>query len=141
MIKDKFEDLIQNININGTMKPIWYGTIGYAIEVRGTKFFNPIGCHYSFLLGQGNDKYKTCIGDKRYHQIEEWLIKNIIPRVCRKSKKTISSYRIKHWCEREIGGYVSNETIKFILSLHKVPIVEGKEEYPINIRYFIKNIK
>lgn len=135
---DNFDDLIQKLNINGTMKPIWYKTIGYAVEVNGTRFFNPVGCHYSFLLGKGEDKYKTCIGDRRYKQIEEWLVENIISKICTKSKKTLSSYGIKHKCENAIGGYVSNETVKFILSLHKVPIAETKEEYPINLKYHVR---
>jgi hypothetical protein len=125
------------MNINGTVKPSWYWGIGYQLEISGTRFFNPIDCHYSFILGQGSDKYKTCVGDKRYNQIEEWLVENIIPKIRIHSKKTRSSYTIKHWCEAAIGGYVSNETVKFILSLHRVPIAETKEDYPINIRYYM----
>lgn len=134
----QFEDLISNLNINGTIKPTWYSTIGYMVEVKGTTFFNPIQCHYSFLLGKGSDKYKTCIGDERYRQVERWLIKYIIPRMRNKSKRIVTSYTLKHWCEDAIGGYVSNETVKFILSMHKVPIAEDKIKYPINIRYFMR---
>lgn len=138
LLETEFGGLIQNLHINGTIKPSWYETLGYMVEIKGTKFFNPLDCHYSFLLGQGNDKYKMRIGDKRYKLIEEWLIKKIIPRIQRSGYITISSYTIKHKCEKAIGGYVSNETVKFILSLHKVPIAEAREEYPINIRYFIR---
>ena len=138
VLETEFGELIQNIHINGTIKPSWYVTLGYIVEIKGIEFFNPLDCHYSFLLGQGSDEYRTCVGDKRYKLIEDWLVKKIIPKIQKTGYRTITSYKIKHMCEKAIGGYVSNETVKFILSFHKVPIATTRERYPINLTYHIK---
>ncbi|SHJ99413.1 hypothetical protein SAMN02745248_01504 [Hathewaya proteolytica DSM 3090] len=132
-------DLIEYIHIDGTTKPTWYETLGYLLEVKGTKFFNPIECHYKYLLGQGSDEYKTCVGDDRYKEIEQCLVKHFIPRIKKYGRRIKTSYDIKHMVQNKIGGYVSNETVKFILSMYKVPVavIDRKDEaYPINLKYY-----
>ena len=132
-------DLKELININGT-KPLDFGDIVYMLEIKGTKFSSPVDCYDSFLLGKGEDKYKTCIGDIRYKLIERWLIENIINKVCKRSRRIESSYGIKHRCGSAIGGYVSNETVKFILSLYEVPTAAAKGDYPINLNYYVRKM-
>ena len=134
-------DLIECIHIDGTTKPTRYDTIGYLLEVKGTKFFNPIECHYSYLLGQGNDKYKTCVGDDRYKEIEKYLVEKIIPKIKKSGSRVKTSYDIKHMAESNISGYVSNETVKFILSMYRVPVAivtKRDKNYPINLKYYFR---
>lgn len=134
-MKVQVNELFSKLIINGTIKPVWYSSMGYMLEVNGTKFFNPIECHMSFLLGQGNDKYKTCLGDERYKEIENCILEKVIPHVSKGGSKTINSYTLKHAIECEIGGYVSNETVKFIMAVHGAPTRRSAEEYDINISY------
>ena len=129
------KDLFHEINIKGTIKPKWYSSLGYMIEVNGTKFFNPLECHFSFLLGQGDDEWKTCIGDERYMEIEACIVDKVIPKINKEGNKTINSYTLKHALECEIGGYVSNETVKFIMAIHGSPTRKSQEEYDINVMY------
>jgi len=132
------KSLIKSLKINGIKKPTSYCNMTcYQVEVKGTTYFNPVEYHNSFLLGQGGDKYKTCIGDDRYLKIENWLTENIIPNVCENSGTTITSYQLKHLCEDFIGGYVNNETIKFISAMHEVSTVKSMNTYPLNIIYQI----
>ena len=131
----QLNDLFNKIIINGTIKPVWYSSMGYMLEVNGTKFFNPLECHMSFLLGQGNDEWRTCIGDERYKEIEACIVEKVLPKIDKKGSKTINSYTLKHALECEIGGYVSNETVKFIMAVHGAPTRRSKEEYDINVSY------
>ena len=132
------KSLIESLKIIGIKKPTSYCNMTcYQVEVKGTTYFIPIEYQNSFLLGQGGDKYKTCIGDYRYLKIENWLTENIIPNVCENSATTISSYQLKHLCEDSIGGYVNNETIKYILAMQEVPTVKSTNTYPLNIIYQI----
>lgn len=133
--KTEIGELMGKLHINGTITPEFYSSLGYQIEVNGTRFFNPLSCHYSFLLGLGEDKYRTRIGDDRYKQIEKWLVEEIIPEIKPYAKQRISSYRIKHLCEGAIGGYVSNETVKFIMAVHGVPHLDRHGEYYLNVYY------
>ena len=129
-------ELLENLTINGTEKPAFYSSPGYNMDVKGTKFFNPISCHFSFLMGQGDDEYKTHVGDGRYRQIEAWLVENVLPYATTKGSTVISSYDLKHVVENRIGGYVSNETVKFIMAMHEMPSAnQSKRPYPINVMY------
>lgn len=134
-MKVRMNELFQKMIINGTIKPSWYASMGYMLEVNGTRFFNPIECHLSFLLGQGEDEWKTCVGDERYKEIEECIVEKVLPKLSNQGNKTINSYTLKHALECELGGYVSNETVKFIMAIHEAPTRKTKEEYDINVIY------
>lgn len=87
-------------------------------------------------MGQGDDEYKTHVGDGRYRQIEAWLVENVLPYATTKGSTVISSYDLKHVVENRIGGYVSNETVKFIMAMHEMPSAnQSKRPYPINVMY------
>lgn len=104
---------IEGMGHNGSVKC-------FKLNVKGTRFLSPITCYYSFLMGQGDDKYRTAIGDKRYREIEHYIVKHIIPnmRTTTGGGYMMDSYGLKHLIERTIGGYVSNETVKFIMAYH-----------------------
>ena len=130
--------LIENLKINRLVKePKCYSAPCYEVEVMGTTFISPVECYNSYLLGLGTELYKTCVGDNRYKLIENWLVKNVIPGIRKHSNKSISSYILKHLCENCLGGYVSNESIKYILSLYEMPVENNITKYDINIRYKI----
>lgn len=110
---------------------------GNGIEVYGVKFFSPYSCYESFILGDSDDKYKTRLGDKRYLRIAAYLYINVIPDIMSGKDRHRNSYGIKHQVENAIGGYVSNETVKYIMAMFKVPHIETSTEYPINIDYSV----
>lgn len=134
-------ELLKKIVI-GSMKSKECHEAGYKVIVEGVKFFSPSSCFNSYILGLGEDEYKTEIGDERYNQIKEWIQKNVMPYLDVKGRKLCSTYGLKHFIEYNIGGYVSNETVKVImceLGAKKRRVMHG-EEYPINLFYSYNDI-
>lgn len=131
------KEMIDKIVVKGNMKQYFknYYVSGYKVEVNGVKFFSPEDQFISFILGDGEDKYKTKVGDDRYKQIEEYIKTNILHYVSKSGSKTLSSFGLKHMIEYELGFYVSNETVKVIMALADVPTRANGEDYPINIYY------
>ena len=88
----QLNDLFNKMIINGTIKPVWYSSMGCIVE-------------------------------------------KVLPKIDKKGNRTINSYTLKHALECELGGYVSNETVKFIMAVHGAPTRRSKEEYDINVSY------
>lgn len=139
-------DLLNELNIEGTIKYGKSKNNAYILNVKGTRFINPVSCHYAFLLGLGDDRHKTCLGDDRYKLIESYILKNIIPnmRATTGGGYMMSSYGLKHIIENAIGGYVSNETVKFIMAYHESTYVHAAEPeinviYPMSKRWVKKH--
>lgn len=133
-LNENVEMLLKGVHAELVFSPEYKGP-GYLMEVENTKFFSPYKCFCSFIMGFREDEYKTQIGDKRYKYIEEWLCDRVIPKTKGRTNTYMSSYDLKHVCEADIGGYVSNETIKFILAKNDVRHRDTEEEYPINVLY------
>ena len=93
----------------------------YKVQVRNTYFLSPVEQYNAYLKGTGNKRFMTCVGDARYKAIEECIINKVLPNIRRYGKKKISSYGLKHAIENEVGGYVSNETVKYIMAVHRAP--------------------
>lgn len=133
-LNENVEMLLKGVHAKFTYSPEYKGP-GYLMKVENTKFFSPYKCFSSYIMGFREDDYKTQIGDKRYSYIEEWLHDRVIPKTKGRTNTYMSSYDLKHVCEADIGGYVSNETIKFILAKNDVRHRNTEEEYPINVLY------
>ena len=97
----------------------------YEIDINGikTRFFNG---EYKFLLEMTNEKYEL---------IKEWIKKNMVPYLTRKTfNPYISSYGLKHNCEADIDEYVCNGDLKYALSEMGYEH-DPKEEMDINYYY------
>ena len=65
--------------------------------------------------------------------IKEWCVNELLPYM--PGSKKCSSYILKHYCEKAIGTYVSNE--QFIQALDELGVTGAT--YGINKIYCIKN--
>lgn len=127
---------LNDIKIDGTMvSSEYHKEAGYKVECKGIKFFSPFSCFSSYILGEGAGDYRSKINDDRYNEIKACILEKVIPYVCKTGRKTLSSYTLKHGLEQELGGYVSNETVKIIMIELGVPTRKSKYEYSINILY------
>lgn len=130
--------ILEEIKIGKMMKSSEYmKEPGRQVEVNGIKFFSPLSCLNTYILGLGEAEYKVEVGDDRYEQIKAWIQENVMPYLDVHGKHLCSSYGLKHLIEDNIGGYVSNETVKVImceLGAKKRRFIHG-HEYPINLFY------
>lgn len=55
------------------------------------------------------------LNDEQRNKIIEWVRKKITPRIY--INRNHSSYGLKHWCESDLGFYVSNDAMKKALIL------------------------
>lgn len=141
-MKENRNGLLDKIKVNGSMKsPDGFGG-GLKVEFNGVKFFSPVEAFHLYILGEGDKRDKVRVDDERYNQIKEWIQKNVMPYLDVKGRKLCSTYGLKHFIEYNIGGYVSNETVKVImceLGAKKRRVMHG-EEYPINLFYSYNGI-
>lgn len=100
---------------------------GFGVNVNGTKFESP----------RENFKVISNPNEEHLKKVEAWIDEVLMTYMTRKSINTrISSYGIKHKCEKDIGEYVSNEEIKYLLALKGIPSRGTSDRvYPLNLCY------
>lgn len=85
-----------------------------------------------------NEYIINCPED-HWNKVEQWIDEKLIPYMTRKSinYNTHSSYGLKHVCENEIGDYVANVQIMYILALKNVPCGASRLTYyyGLNLHY------
>lgn len=98
------------------------------IKVSDTIFRSPIGDFKKFVVNQN---------DEHWNKVNEWIDRYIIPNMTRRTinYKVDGSSNIKIQCQKDIGEYVSNDEIKYILAIRGIKGDNNSEKYPLNLYY------
>lgn len=102
----------------------------FGVNISGNKFRSPKNQYIEYIKKMDKATFEI---------IEKWIDERVMPYMTRKSVNynSFNSYILKHIAERELGFYVSNETIKYLLAIKGI---KGRNtydhyEYPLNLYY------